>query len=385
MDSEKYLLSFLQKINEEFKNSLSNFSRHTNDLSSIECEEQDLDYLLQDEESSQQPQEIQKETPPSVVIQPKVFKTRAKTNLEATAPPIAKEAEMKKEKTFMSITNAYAAATSSENEQHLDEANMFDDKEIYDIMEIEGNEDIYVDEAGNAILNDDDEEGEFILVNYKSSNDDLSQEKHFLVEDDDEEEDGEDDDKKDLLHEPIEKRQRKKHVQRMPREIVDRYAQSTDCNQHICTKCVKVFSTRTNLIRHIQSHDGNKPYVCDICKKGFTQSGSLKQHMYIHSGERPYKCQFCDKAFTQGKTLKFHLRRHLDEKPFICSECNLNFRQRDGLKRHLKSRHNMELKFDRPSANEEKILVLVDEKESEKALEIIEEANDDESDKKMEF
>lgn len=110
-----------------------------------------------------------------------------------------------------------------------------------------------------------------------------------------------------------------------------------------------------------------------MCKKGFTQSGSLKQHMYIHSGERPFKCNFCDKAFTQGKTLKFHMRRHMDEKPFECSECNCQFRQRDGLKRHLKSRHNIELKYERTNANE-KIIAFVEIKESDgKTLEILEE------------
>lgn len=210
--------------------------------------------MLQEEEINQQlPQEIQKESPLQQ-DKPKVHTTRRRAIVALeTASKELPDDDVKKEKTFLSISNAYANATSSENEQRLDEANIFDDKEIYDIMEIEGNEDIYVDEAGNAILNDDDEEGEFILVNYKSSTDDLTQDKHYLVEGD---EDDEDD--KEEFHEHIEKRQRKKHVQRMPREIVDRYAQSTDSNQHICTKCVKVFSTRTNLIRHIQSHDGNK-------------------------------------------------------------------------------------------------------------------------------
>lgn len=177
---------------------------------------------------------------------PKVFKPRSK---EKTV--------IKEEKTYANLTNAEIyATTSSENEQHIDEANMFDDKEIYDIMEIEGNNDIYVDEAGNTILNDDDDGNEFILVNYKSSNDDLTQESKYILEEE------EDDDEQEEEQEMQEKPARKKHVQRMPREVVDRYAQSTDTNQHICTKCVKVFSTRTNLIRHIQSHDGNKVINC---------------------------------------------------------------------------------------------------------------------------
>lgn len=260
-----------------------------------------------------------------------------------------------------------------DDEQHIEEDdNIFDDKEIYDIMEIEGN---YVDEEGNPILESsngesghEDEGDEFILVNYKS--DDLSTDKdqQFIVEEM-------------CGSQSDDKPSRKKHMKRMPKEIIERYAQSTDNNQHICTKCVKVFSTRTNLIRHIQSHDGNKPYVCDVCQKGFTQSGSLKQHMYIHSGQRPYKCTFCDRAFTQGKTLKFHLRKHMNEKPFICSECNGAFRQRDGLKRHLKTRHNIELKYERPNHLDEKIIAFVNmddksqsaEEKSTEILEIIEE------------
>lgn len=82
---------------------------------------------------------------------------------------------------------------------------------------------------------------------------------------------------------------------------------------------------------------------------------------FLISSYRPYKCNFCDRAFTQGKTLKFHLRRHTEEKPFVCNECNSTFRQRDGLKRHLKSRHNIELKFERNNQLSDRIVAFVND------------------------
>lgn len=101
---------------------------------------------------------------------------------------------------------------------------------------------------------------------------------------------------------------------------------------HVCVMCKKDFSTKTNLMRHMLTHDGKKPFMCTICGNGFTQSGSLKQHMHIHTGERPYVCPICNRGFTQSKSLTFHMRRHTGEKPFACHECGISFRQKDGLK-----------------------------------------------------
>lgn len=361
--------SFVLRINQEFTKSLPGTSKQKD---SENEDDTDIELLLNENradsnETNLQLPEEQEPIQPAPVA-PKVFKHSEKT-VEKPPPitPIKKKPCVKIEK----VTEAkaildteteakdYMDVESSElfkpvvktpeelytEEEQLDEdGNMFGE-EIYDIMEIEGADNIYLDETGKQVLADED--GEFILVNFKSSNEDLTEkEQQFVVEElyDDEAPD---------TKQPT---TRKKHVTRMPREIIDKYAQSTENNQHICTKCVKVFSTRTNLIRHIQSHDGYKAYVCQICDKGFTQSGSLKQHMYIHSGERPYKCEICNRAFTQGKTLKFHLRRHTEEKPFICSECNSAFRQRDGLKRHLRSRHSIELKYDRNNHMSDKIV-----------------------------
>uniref|UniRef100_A0A336LR47 CSON011307 protein n=1 Tax=Culicoides sonorensis TaxID=179676 RepID=A0A336LR47_CULSO len=85
---------------------------------------------------------------------------------------------------------------------------------------------------------------------------------------------------------------------------------------HYCQKCEKQFSTKTNLLRHIATHDGKRPYVCSICQKRFSQNSSLKQHTLIHTGERPYKCNVCSRSFTQAKSLTFHMRRHTGKTQF---------------------------------------------------------------------
>lgn len=48
-------------------------------------------------------------------------------------------------------------------------------------------------------------------------------------------------------------------------------------NDNFCQKCDKKFSSKQNLLRHMQTHDGSRPYQCMTCGRGFTQNGSLKQ------------------------------------------------------------------------------------------------------------
>lgn len=103
-------------------------------------------------------------------------------------------------------------------------------------------------------------------------------------------------------------------------------------NRFYCIQCDRDFSTKTNLNRHMLSHQGNKPHVCPECSKSFSQKATLKQHMYTHTGEKPYVCNVCNRGFTQCKSLIFHMRRHTGEKPFQCEYCLVFFRQKDALR-----------------------------------------------------
>jgi hypothetical protein len=212
----------LAKISVEFTKSLPNVVHHQVD----EGDDVDIDQLLLEAEHEPSTSKVEIKSPAKEIKSPtKIEKVLRIEKISST--------EVKDDKEYMQDLCT---------EERLDDEDNIFGEEIYDIMEIDNEENVekvYLEDTSNKHVLEHDEESEFILVNFKSSSDDLT-DTQFVVE------------------EVTGSRPRKKPSNRLPKEIVDKYAQSTRTNQHICTKCVKVFSTRTNLIRHIQSHDGYK-------------------------------------------------------------------------------------------------------------------------------
>ncbi|KAG5898651.1 hypothetical protein JTB14_005411 [Gonioctena quinquepunctata] len=71
----------------------------------------------------------------------------------------------------------------------------------------------------------------------------------------------------------------------------------------------KKFIAPSKLKTHMAVHTGEK-IKCEICSQMFSSSSNLRKHMkIIHSGIR-YPCDICEKSFTEKCKLKHHLSTH---------------------------------------------------------------------------
>ncbi|XP_029632943.1 uncharacterized protein LOC115208765 [Octopus sinensis] len=61
---------------------------------------------------------------------------------------------------------------------------------------------------------------------------------------------------------------------------------------------------------HITKARSLPPYVCKYCQKLFTIRSNLIKHIRTHTGERPFKCHLCEAAFANPSNLTRHVRTH---------------------------------------------------------------------------
>lgn len=81
-----------------------------------------------------------------------------------------------------------------------------------------------------------------------------------------------------------------------------------------CRLCTAIFPNLRALKGHNRTHlngINNGIYRCNMCPHSSTDKAALIRHMRTHNGDRPYECAMCNYAFTTKANCERHLRnRH---------------------------------------------------------------------------
>lgn len=113
-----------------------------------------------------------------------------------------------------------------------------------------------------------------------------------------------------------------------------------------CPECGKSPLKPAHLLRHRQSHSGEKPHTCPECGKAFRRKEHLRRHRGTHPGspgpalrplparEKPHACCECGKTFYWREHLVRHRKTHSGARPFACWECGKGFGRREHVLRH---------------------------------------------------
>lgn len=81
-----------------------------------------------------------------------------------------------------------------------------------------------------------------------------------------------------------------------------------------CRLCTAIFPNLRALKGHNRAHlsgNTNGTYYCNMCPHSSIDKAALIRHMRTHNGDRPYECSLCNYAFTTKANCERHLRnRH---------------------------------------------------------------------------
>ncbi|XP_076370959.1 ras-responsive element-binding protein 1-like isoform X2 [Tachypleus tridentatus] len=148
---------------------------------------------------------------------------------------------------------------------------------------------------------------------------------------------------------------------------------SQGCITYSCSLCSYTSLDKSTLIRHLRTHNGERPFQCGICKYAFTTKANCERHvrkrhkkvnkMEIRSAmqynpnmaelkspkeintkmsDSETVCKYCSVDFKFNRVLRHHLRslqNSCSRKPFCCTICRLGFSTKNNCIRHVLKQH----------------------------------------------
>ena len=116
-----------------------------------------------------------------------------------------------------------------------------------------------------------------------------------------------------------------------------------------CEYCTKPYLIMSSLRTHIRTQHPSQvqitdnritSYFCHICDQKFPLYKDLVLHMHTHKGNKPFKCDQCDRQFSVSIHLEVHKkRRHNNVKPYNCDICHEPFFRKKYMMKHYVKVH----------------------------------------------
>nr|XP_054598263.1 zinc finger protein 431-like isoform X1 [Nothobranchius furzeri] len=107
-------------------------------------------------------------------------------------------------------------------------------------------------------------------------------------------------------------------------------------NVFVCEVCSKNFYRQFHLMKHMNTHQEQRPFACDQCPRKFRNAETFEHHLLRHEEKKhaAFKCQLCEKSFKTKMCLKSHQLVHTDTRAFSCSTCRKAFKTKHNLQAH---------------------------------------------------
>lgn len=110
-------------------------------------------------------------------------------------------------------------------------------------------------------------------------------------------------------------------------------------DKHFCKICLECLPSEEELAKHEATNHANKralTHKCSICEMEFHFKYKLDEHMYHHTGKKAHACEKCPEKFISRKDLDRHMIDHQQEVSFRCNTCEKTFSTIDELQSHVK-------------------------------------------------